>query len=118
MDSLEQWVRLTQNTLGMMLVMLAMTFCFALWRENRSLTLGLGAMTFLALIPLLIIRICAVPEPPLLPQEFIAKSSLIINAFWPLVGLAWLASMLRDRLLAIRLRRKYGLNGPSKEHEE
>lgn len=117
-DELQQWVRLIQNVVALALVIVATALCFGLWLENRRLYLLFGVVTFFALVPLLVLRVAAVPEPPLLPQNFIEVASLLVNAVWPLFGLAWLAAYLHDRLQVDRLRRKYLLNESGHEEEE
>lgn len=106
----EQWLRLIQNATALFLVMPAAAICAAMWWEQRHLYLVFGAATFLALAPLLILRIAAVPDPPMLEQKFIADVSLVVNAIWPLLGLAWLVAFLAHRWRKTRLahlRHKY-----------
>lgn len=104
---LQLWVRLIAGVAGMVLVLMALFITIGLWLESKRLYLAFGVAALFALVPLVILRIAAVPEPPLLPQGFIEAASLIVNAFWPLLGLAWLVALLRERLQANKLRRKY-----------
>lgn len=106
-EELDLWVRVIQNVIGLVLVIPAMAICFGLFLEARRLYLLFGALAFFWLAPLLIVRIAAIPDPPLFSRPFIEAASLIINAIWPLFGLAWLVGFLYERLHLTRVRRKH-----------
>ncbi len=115
-DEFRLWLRLLINVFALGAVVMVLSYCVALWLEERKLYLAIASWMTVAVIPVLLIRIAAVPEPPLLPLETLEVASLVANGVLTLLLLAWLTALLQDRLHAVRLRRKYGIN--DKDDEE
>lgn len=100
-------VRLLTNVAVLILAIMAMFYCFAMWLDRRRAYLLFGALTLLGIVPYVLLRIAVLPKPPLLPMDFINTASLVINGFWTVCGLAWLVSLLQWQRKVNHIAHKY-----------